>query len=567
MTRLGYRAVLLRAVRVGALAIASVASAQVPLTPGEAQRKAEGLLGKSPDRVECYFSGEEKVNYLAFSSRRESGGSEIWLYKESGESHELRQRWHEVFDVFSVAPDRFVVLPGEKFPHLRLKGVYGGSGAGNTQLAVYSVESGSLSWVVYHEDWSVGGLPRITVDYEHASDPHLRTYLESWAHAEGIDRPDVASDPEDIANVEQAWIDANGYMTSGVVQIRHFKNLKARGETLRLDDKRYVVANVPDGGYIWYSIFKGPVGGYDKVTGRYFIVYVQEDAYAWADRLKVIGPWLYVAPRDEHWKLRFNKATHELEQGDFDNIVQPPSAASPGGPREGSDQPSLAEQLPSNVHQVVKRHVEDFDVLLKTLSTRDYDKYLELFTDYARRLSIIQDQYPKTMWPKLAEGEKASWVSGLYDQVYCYFDKDSPQYYLSVRQSAVVMLPTPMWKLPWAAYFLVPGARLELIEFRQRGTRDATLFLKLQFGERNWAPWDQLRTNEVKDEDGRLRSWDAKWVRIRQMTIKVDVSGADIDEGRWRRNLRGRMFLPLSMGGDFALLDYEYYDSPERLGP
>jgi len=297
------------------------AQRHAPLTPAQAREKAQALLGGPPGRVEFYYCEDEKLNYLAFSSSRQPLGSEVWLYKESDGSQDFRQQWHEVFDVFSVAPDRFFLLPGEKLPFLRLEGAYGGNAAGNTRLALYSVKADSITWVDYQEDWSVGGHEKVTVDETHVSDPDLRKYLESWAHTEGVDRPRIPSDPEELVNVEQAWIDANGHMTSGVVKISFYKNLRVGGEHVRLDDNHSVFASVPDGRYVWYTIFKGPVGGYDKITGQYFMVYVPESRYDWATGLKVVGPWLYIAPNNENWKLRFNKTTHQLEQGDFPSIV------------------------------------------------------------------------------------------------------------------------------------------------------------------------------------------------------------------------------------------------------
>ncbi len=258
-------------------------------------------------------------------------------------------------------PDRFILLPSEKAPLLRLKGLYGGNAAGNTRLAIYSVQPDTLSWIDYQENWSAGGLPKITIDDKHVSASYLREYLESWAHAEGIDRPRVPSDPEELSNVEQAWIDANGSMTSDAIKLRYYKNLKVGGTNFRLDNSHYVIASVSDDRYVWYSLFKGPVGGYDKQMGQYFMVYVPEDAYAWADRLKVVGSWLYIGPRDEHWKLRFNKVTHKLEQGDFDSLL---------GPRTTNAHPSAVPDLGSTRQPVGIPTLHPYELLQNPFAFR-----------------------------------------------------------------------------------------------------------------------------------------------------------------------------------------------------
>jgi len=256
--------------------------------------------------------------------------------------------------------------------------------------------------------------------------------------------------------------------------------------------------------------------------------------------------------------FRFNRSAHEPLKVDSEAVMQQP-AAGQSAPCEKLATGSLVEHLPKNINEIVRQQVEDFATLLNTLSCRDYDRYLELFTDYGAILLALQDRYPKVMWPKVTAEERAGWVKGLYDQVYCYLDPNSPQYYLSVRNDNTQMILSPIWKFPSAAYFLVPGARLDIIEFRQRPMGGASVFLKLEFKDRESAPWDQRRTNEVKNDSGDLLSWTPQWVRIKQMIIKLDVPGPNVSRIRWRQDLRQWTFGP----GPADLLDYSYYQSTD----
>lgn len=234
-----------------------------------------------------------------------------------------------------------------------------------------------------------------------------------------------------------------------------------------------------------------------------------------------------------------------------------------GGSRSDSqnqgDEPSLLDQLPTTASQLARQRVRDFDLLRRILSTKDYDRYLELFTDFPERVSAIKNYYPKAMWPNVIEELKESRVHGLYDQVYCYFDQTSRRFYLSSAEGA----EKEMWSLPWAAYFLVPNSSLDLIEFRQLSMGDATAFLKLEFHDRAEAPL--VRHEGYGSKVGSGPSPSRRTMRLKDMTVRLDIPGPYVDEALWRHNLREAMFEFKT--GVFVLLDDSYFDESEGVGP
>ena len=314
---------------------------QAPLTPPEAQERAQALLGESPDRVEIYFSIEDKLNYLAFSIRVldtlietqknwKRGRDEVWIYKEDPYSHLLKQVWYERdfwHDLAGWALDGFVSVQGQRAPCLRIKGSWGGSSVSGTRLGLYSVEGSKLNWVEYSINSSQTGLRKVAADYRNAPDAGLLGYLKSWGHELGEDSrtlPDI----EGIQQLEQSWIDANGqkacpqnWVTSSLSQWKTSGNDKLIPyRTRKLGNEPRPVLD--DGPYQWLSYFRGGVGGYSKQNGSYFLLYVPKDGYNASKKLVVIGAWLYIQDCvGDHWAVRFNKTTHSIERGDFDDIV------------------------------------------------------------------------------------------------------------------------------------------------------------------------------------------------------------------------------------------------------
>ena len=233
-------------------------------------------------------------------------------------------------------------------------------------------------------------------------------------------------------------------------------------------------------------------------------------------------------------------ARHNSATGLRPRVLQSPRSAA-----------SLAEQLPNTASQAVKQRVEDFDLFVRTLSNRDYDEYLDLFTDYSSRVAAIKNYYPRTMWPKVTEEERAGRINSLYRRVYCYSNTNSSDYYVH-REEA-------MASYPWVFYFLVPGAHVNLSEVRTGSTGNATIFLELQFTDEKQAPLvvppgycGQALTGAIERCPGR---------HLEDVTIRLDTPGQYVSETDWRHTIRDGMFESESMGGPLTALDVTYYSS------
>jgi len=376
-------------VLVASLAISTLSLAQNPLTPGEAQRIVTALLGKQPDRLETYFL--HGTNYLAFGLTTDRLNNpekkDIWIYTRSPDDKEFHQLWHDTMS--DLLPERFVEVAGHSSACLLLEGGIAGSGGSTTRLGLYCIDADKFVEVDYLESWSSTGRHTITIDATRAADPSLRAYLESQGHKVGLDKPDILTDPENLENVEQAWIDDNGYATSGTIRIRYYGALKygLMNGPITIKDKQCCVDLVHDGRYDWYSLFKGPVGGFDRLEHRYFLVYVQKDRYSWAGKLNVMGDWLYIRPQDGHWSVRFNKVTHKLEMGDFDSLVV-----------QGKH-PSAAPLRPKTEQSA-------------TIIVRAYQLVQNPFAHEGKPVDLAPWQ-----WPMLYNGQVYSWSRGANAQV------------------------------------------------------------------------------------------------------------------------------------------------------
>ena len=275
-----------------------------PLTPAQAKVLGERLLGKPPEAMETYFSKAEATNYLALKS-----GREVWLYRMNSSDVDVQPAWHHTFDdVTNLQLDRFLVLPNQDSPVLRMIGYSGGSSGQTTTLALYSVSLGNLYWIDYSLDRADPGIPRVQLMDGDAGDETVQEHLKAWAAALGVDRI-IVTDPYDIRNIEEAWLRDNRGHIPGTITLRYYPRINTKGGVLTgLDDKPFQ----------WTSYFKGPVVGYDASLRRYFPVVVPDNGYQWVEEFKLVGPWLYMRENQAGWRWRYNKVTHRLESGDYE---------------------------------------------------------------------------------------------------------------------------------------------------------------------------------------------------------------------------------------------------------
>jgi len=326
----------------GAMPAETPIQARVPLTPAQAQEQAQTLLGKRPDRVDSYVSEEEKISYVAFSSEtrtvwveaektQKPGYEEVWIYKQVPGSDALRQVWYErnlwpSLNYWSI--DGFARISGEKSPALRLRAAWhGATGCGGTRLGLYSIVQNRLFWIDYQQDCGATGMPKLLISEKDAvTDPLILNYLRTWGHEED-ENGNLRGRPGEFSKFEQLWNDANGqrpcpadwatsslsaWKSSRIERPMPYRNRDLYG-------KPHIV--LEDGRFEWLSYFKGPVGVYDTQAQRYSLVYLPNNRYDWSEKLVVIGSWLYIQGCADHWAVRFNKTTHTLERGDFDDVV------------------------------------------------------------------------------------------------------------------------------------------------------------------------------------------------------------------------------------------------------
>jgi hypothetical protein len=339
-----------------------VGEAQAALTPTQAEEKAEMLLGKKPDRVDSYFSKEGNVAYLAFAvwtpsrwnevTKTETRAQEeIWIYEQDRGSNGMARVWEEHHlwpDMEDWVPVRYEVPLGfatvsdQNTPCLRLKGYFGGMHAGTNRLGLYCIRERRLFWVDYFSDFGSSvetGLQRVRLFEENAAEPQIKRYLLSWGHEIGLDVPPIYPSIDAARRVQQLWIDANGkkscpadWTVAAVTKWKADRVDKLTHYTTRTLLKNPEIV-LEDGPYQWLS-YPGAhsmadvgnalagVGRYDKQLRRYDLVYVPESTFNYSKELVVIGQWLYVQDCD-HWAVRFNKVTHGLERGNFDDVVGP----------------------------------------------------------------------------------------------------------------------------------------------------------------------------------------------------------------------------------------------------
>lgn len=364
----------------GLVILPDAGRSQATLTTKQAEQRAETLLGRKLDHVVMYFSQKENLEYFAFTALTESKWDEatktqtrpreeIWIYERARGSDDMRPVWEEHrlwpdMDRYDP-PAGFIEVPGQTPPCLRLSAYTGGMHAGTNRLGLYCIAEHQLFWVDFFSDFgpsSQTGVQKVQVIEENAAQPQIRRSLLSWGHDLALDVPPKDPRIDAVRRLQQLWIDTNGRKACSYEQTTQFrwrawktdqidKLTPYRTRTLLKDP----LVVLDDGRYQWLS-YPGAdamanvgsalagVGRYDKQLGRYDLVYVPDSSFDYSKALVVIGDWLYIQDCGQ-WAVRFNKVTHHLECGDFDEMVGDLSTGV--YPTSRSNSPAMAGAFPS----------------------------------------------------------------------------------------------------------------------------------------------------------------------------------------------------------------------------
>ncbi len=385
----------------------------VPLTPAQAQEQAQTLLGKRPDRVDSYVSEEEKISYVAFSSEtpaiwveaektQKQGYEEVWIYEQVPGSDGLRQVWYERNlwpGLNSWSIEGFAKLSGEQEPSLRIRASWhGATGCGGTRLGLYSLAQNRLFWIDYQQDCEATGMPKLRISEKEAvSDPSILNYLRAWGHDEdekGNLRSHLLN--YELARFEQLWIDTNGQRPCpaewGTSSLAAWKSSRVgrpvpyRSRELR---GKPIVA-LEDGRFQWLSYFKGGVGLYDSQAHQYSLIYLPAGNYDWSQKLVVIGPWVYIQDCLDHWAVRFNKTTHTIERGDFDDVV----GSLDTGVYPATQSGSAAAAVRTGKKDATAPKIHPYDLVKNPFAYRNREVQLDVGS-----------------WPYVLNGQVYRWVS------------------------------------------------------------------------------------------------------------------------------------------------------------
>jgi len=347
---------------VGLLVLVSASpQANLPTSEKVAGAAAEELLGRAPEKAAMLQLAGPDTDYLAFSgcATAECGNSYgIWLYVRSGPAYQ--KVWSNRL-AGHLGALRFDILKGDTLPSLLFERLEGGSAAATTELSLYSVQLKRLFSIEIDEDWSTTPTPEMRERDAGAPNPRIRAVLKSWASELGLTKKVVQPpDLSDPRRMEQAWVTDNGHRKSGVIKLRFYDDLPPSYNAANFGYRPRLLTSdeITDGPFIWRAFFKAGVVGNDARTHRYFMVYLPADRYDWIRKLSVRGQWLYMSDdcfsprsytedryqiRDEDctWSLRYNKGSHVLEIGSFDQYFRQ-IAESPRSP--GSRRPGVARK-------------------------------------------------------------------------------------------------------------------------------------------------------------------------------------------------------------------------------
>jgi hypothetical protein len=146
--------------------------------------------------------------------------------------------------------------------------------------------------------------------------------------------------PQGVENpnfMEEAWVKDNGHATSGIIRIRHFDGLPRQYLPLSAASPSRAIK---DGCFEWRVFLGRAVIGYDlrvqteRMKGFrdsagwdepfcrcFFMVYLTQENDPRIEGLLTDGTSLYIR-RGDQWDLRFNKETHRLERGTFNETIK-----------------------------------------------------------------------------------------------------------------------------------------------------------------------------------------------------------------------------------------------------
>jgi len=145
---------------------------------------------------------------------------------------------------------------------------------------------------------------------------------------QGVENPD---------QMEEAWVKDNGHVTSGIIKRMYYAGLPRQYMPLSATT---VSRPIKDGHFEW-RVFLGRAvigydlrvetemtrglrysAGWDEPLGRcFFMVYLAQESDPPIQDLLADGTSLYMR-RGDQWDLRFDKDTHRLERGTFNETIK-----------------------------------------------------------------------------------------------------------------------------------------------------------------------------------------------------------------------------------------------------